>query len=93
MEPNGKVGEERGQLSDAPRTLSPPHLKKRDEKADTIRNACKWKDLDALRTSATSEGGLISDDVRRQACSYYLPTQSCFFWLTFLNRASAVRLR
>jgi len=66
MEPNGKVGEQKGQPGDVPRSL-PPHLKKCNEKADAIRNACKWKDLDALRTLATSEGGLISDEVRRQA--------------------------
>jgi hypothetical protein len=70
MEPNGKLSEETENLAgDASRSSSPaPEQKKRDAKAAEILEACKWKDIELLRTFATSEGGLVSDDVRRQAC-------------------------
>jgi hypothetical protein len=72
MEPNGNWPEENeklaGDVSLSPSSQS-PEQKKRDAKATTILEACKWKDIEGLRTLATSEGGLVSDDVRRQACS------------------------
>jgi hypothetical protein len=36
-------------------------------KATRILDACRWKDTEILRALATSEGGLVSDEVRRQA--------------------------
>ncbi|PQE33246.1 gtpase-activating gyp10 protein [Rutstroemia sp. NJR-2017a WRK4] len=52
------------------RTASPgPTAKQREwaEKTDKILEACKWRDLEAIRNYATSEDGLISDEVRRLA--------------------------
>ena len=37
-------------------------------KATKILEACKWKDMKTLRALAASEGGLLSDELRRQAC-------------------------
>jgi TBC1 domain family member 20 len=37
-------------------------------KQENIRRACTGRDLDALITYATSEGGLLHDDLRRAAC-------------------------
>jgi hypothetical protein len=73
MEPNGILPEETEKLAeDLSRPSSPsPEQRNRDAKAATILEVCKWKDVDALRALAASEGGLISDDVRRQACSYH----------------------
>ena len=70
MEFNGSPVEEREKLKEASRTPSPsPAAKKRNAKAAKILDACKWKDIQNLRVLATSEGGLVSDDVRCQACS------------------------
>ena len=73
MESNGKLPEEDEKLACDTRISRTPSLspeqKNRDAKAATISEACKWKDIDALRTLATSEGGLVSDEVRHQACS------------------------
>ncbi|KAM3065518.1 GTPase-activating protein gyp8 [Clarireedia jacksonii] len=52
------------------RTSSPgptAEQRERTEKIDRILEACKWRDLEAIRNYATSEGGLISDEVRRLA--------------------------
>jgi hypothetical protein len=72
MESNGKVPGENEKFGDDisrfPSAAS-PEQQRRDAKATTILESCKFKDIDALRTLATSEGGLVSDDVRRQACS------------------------
>lgn len=38
------------------------------EKEKAVREACKWKDLDQLRTLAESRGGFLFDEVRQQAC-------------------------
>lgn len=72
MEPNGRVAEENGRSEDYPGALSPsPRSKKHNAKLASILEACKWRDIATLKTLATSEGGLVSDDVRRQACSCY----------------------
>jgi len=69
MESNGRVPEVDEKLRDISRIASPsPHQGKIDAKATKILDACKWKDIEALRILATSEYGLVSDDVRRQAC-------------------------
>lgn len=38
------------------------------EKIDGIRKACDLRDLDALVSYSTSEGGYIRDDMRQLAC-------------------------
>lgn len=38
------------------------------EKIDGIRKACDLRDLDALVSYATSEGGYIQDELRQLAC-------------------------
>jgi hypothetical protein len=69
MEPNGIALEENEKVKAPSRTPSPtPQEKARDAKAATILDACKGGDVNALRILATLEGGLISDEVRRQAC-------------------------
>jgi hypothetical protein len=72
MEPNGSAAEDKDKKPEVPRTPSvSPQRQKHDAKAAKILEACKWKDLEALRVLASSEGGLVSDHVRRQACSCY----------------------
>ena len=44
----------------------------RAEKETAIRQACDLRDIDALVSYATSEGGFLNDDVRRTACERYL---------------------
>ena len=73
MESNGRAVEGDEKSPVVSRTLSPsPHREKYAAKATKILDACKWKDVETLRTLATSEGGLVSDDLRRQACSCHL---------------------
>lgn len=43
---------------------------KENEKIAAILEACKWKDLKSLRKLATSEGGLLTDELRRKACKF-----------------------
>lgn len=38
------------------------------EKVHGIKEACKWKNLDQLRSFAESKGGFLTDDLRQQAC-------------------------
>lgn len=38
------------------------------EKAEAIRQACNSHDLEALASLATSEGGLMEDELRQVAC-------------------------
>jgi TBC1 domain family member 20 len=74
MEPNGSVVEETekpGELPSDPAASSPLLSKESNAKVACILDACKWKDIKILRTLATSEGGLVSDEVRRQACQCY----------------------
>ena len=83
MDPDGTLPKENGKVEgNISRTSSPsPEQKRRDAKATAILEACKWRDIETLRTFATSEGGLVSDDVRRQACSCH-PERSCESTLT-----------
>jgi len=75
MEPNGRLIEEDEKsellLSDPADLLPSPRSNERNAKVADIRKACTWKDITALRALATSEGGLVSDEVRRLACSCY----------------------
>jgi hypothetical protein len=40
------------------------------EKRQRIQEACLWRDAQALRDLACSDGGLLSDELRRMACRY-----------------------
>ena len=42
-----------------------------EAKDSRISQACRDRDLNALRALAAGEGGLISDDHRRIACKYF----------------------
>jgi hypothetical protein len=72
MEPNGRDAEHNEKLKDSSRStsLSSEH-DSRNAKATKILKACEAKDIEALRKLATSERGLVSDELRRQACSYH----------------------
>ncbi|TVY43850.1 TBC1 domain family member, partial [Lachnellula subtilissima] len=65
MESDGKVAEEYEKKPAISRTSS--QQQKHNAKAAKILQACKWKDVHTLKALATSEGGLLSDDLRRQA--------------------------
>lgn len=42
--------------------------KARAEKAEAIRRACDTRDIVALISYATTEGGLLDDELRQRAC-------------------------
>lgn len=42
-------------------------------KRDRIFQACQDRDVDLLRQFASSEGGLVDDEVRRTACMFLSP--------------------
>ena len=70
MEPDGTVREENEKIGETSSVASPsPQEKARNAKAIAILDVCKKKYVKELRIFATSEGGLVSDEVRRQACS------------------------
>ena len=48
----------------------PPKPDPYEEKKGKIREACKWRDVQLLRELATSEGGLVTDNLRCIACTY-----------------------
>lgn len=50
--------------------------KARAEKAQAIRQACDTHDVEALISYATSEGGLIEDELRQKACKQYPFTEA-----------------
>ena len=68
MEPDGFIADETKKRADL--SSSPEGDKYDDAKTSKIRDAIQWRDLETLRALATSEGGFVSDEVRRQACSY-----------------------
>lgn len=43
---------------------------KTSEKANAIRRACDLRDLDTLVSHATSQGGLLEDELRQLACKF-----------------------
>src|SRR6185437_9416214 len=79
MEPDGRDGrdaDKENQNEKLPasssRTTSPSlEHESHNAKATSILEACKENDIETLRKLAVSEGGLVSDEVRRQACPYY----------------------
>jgi hypothetical protein len=69
MELNGKAVEVREQKPElATVSRQPSFTTAQSQKATSILDACRWKDTDTLRALAASEGGLLSDELRRQAC-------------------------
>jgi len=71
MELNERDEENEKSITSSRTSLTSSTIEQRNAKVAEILDACKWKDLDLLRTLAASESGLVSDDVRRQACSCY----------------------
>lgn len=49
-------------------TTQSPSSEQYETKAADILEACKWKDTQRLRELALSEAGLLSDEIRSQAC-------------------------
>ncbi|KAF7872322.1 hypothetical protein EAF04_003246 [Stromatinia cepivora] len=75
MESNGQpIKEEKSSASSSRASSRSPSYSTKlkeprepSEKEVKILEACKWKDLEAIKELATSKDGLVSDDVRRQA--------------------------
>ena len=74
MEQDGRtMDEKKGDVKvklEASETNTAEMPERDSEKAAAILEACKWKDLDSLRKLATSEGGLLTDELRRKACKF-----------------------
>lgn len=58
-------------------TLDSGHVEKKapketlqETKIEDIVEACRWKDVKALRLLAVSAGGLVNDELRREACRF-----------------------
>jgi len=74
MEPNGKIADDmkeeqiKLEVFDVTETISDQLPQQLESKAADILEACKWKDTQRLRDLAVSEAGLLSDEIRRQAC-------------------------
>ncbi|KAH9204450.1 rab-GTPase-TBC domain-containing protein [Leptodontidium sp. 2 PMI_412] len=66
MEPSGHNPLEKRE-SNSPTPPTPPAQQQHSAKSAKILEACRWKDVEALRVLAASEGGLVSDEVRQQA--------------------------
>ncbi|KAG9243176.1 rab-GTPase-TBC domain-containing protein [Calycina marina] len=69
MEPTGSAPDSHAsnREKELKKLLLSPGGKANDVKATSILEACKWKDVEKLRTLATEDGGLVSDQYRRQA--------------------------
>ncbi|TVY48052.1 GTPase-activating protein [Lachnellula occidentalis] len=70
MESDGRATEEDEKKPAISRTSS--QQQQYNAKAAKVLEACKWKDVHTLRALATSEGGLLSDDLRRQTWPFLL---------------------
>ena len=70
----GSVSLDNEKLSDSSSETSEKVLetqlkeKARLEKAEAIRQACRSRDTEAIISHAVSEGGLLEDELRREAC-------------------------
>ncbi len=53
---------------DEKRTREEEELQAARQKTKDILDACKWRDLDRLRTLADAPGGFLTDELRREAC-------------------------
>jgi hypothetical protein len=70
MEPHGLPTEESKRILEPPTNPSLSQAsEEHDPKSVEILDACARLDLEKLRRLATSDGGLVSDNVRRRACS------------------------
>lgn len=58
-------------------------------KSKLIEDACQWNDTQRLRDLAVSEGGLVSDQIRRKACKFSSGPVSRYV-LIILNRANSL---
>jgi len=69
MEPNGRLVEENSErLPSDPADSSPSSRpNQRNAKVAEALKACTWRDITTLRALAISEGGLVSDELRRLA--------------------------
>lgn len=77
MNSNGRPAPVREQSS---RTISPNAVGSKEdddlenssdffrEKTLAIKEACKWRNIEELKSLAESKGGFLSDRLRRQAC-------------------------
>ena len=74
MEQDGRTMDEKKEDVQVKLEASETHTtyipEKDNEKTAAILEACKWKDLESLRKLATSEGGLLTDELRRKACKF-----------------------
>jgi hypothetical protein len=71
METGEKVADESQALLgdfETSRAVKMDHNNHYRAKASHIEEACRWKDTQGLRDLAVSEAGLLSDEIRRQAC-------------------------
>lgn len=53
---------------------SADHFDAGSGKERAILEACRWRNLDALRALAESPGGFLTDKIRQQACKF--PSES-----------------
>lgn len=94
MEPNGRVSREEVKSGDffeaAPLSLQGKTHNAKDTK---ILEACRVRDIELLRELAISTGGLVSDDVRRQACSWHREDREALGIMTDLLRVRAITPR
>lgn len=73
MEQDGRTMDEKKEVQvklEASETHTTYIPEKDSEKTAAILEACKCKDLESLRKLATSEGGLLTDELRRKACKF-----------------------
>lgn len=59
-------------VSEKPVELDPGANPAHDEKAQQIKRACEERDRDRLIELAISEGGLLQDELRKEACMFIL---------------------
>lgn len=80
MEQDGRIMDEKKEDVKVKIESSETNTREIPEEASTktlaILEACKWKDVEELRKLATSEGGLLNDELRRKACKNTIFTLS-----------------
>lgn len=96
MESDEKTANELGALSEElqtsravemDQTKLPRHF---HSKASQIEVACRWRDTQRLRDLAVSEGGLLSDEIRRKACQYLF--NGLLSSADYSRRANSIRI-
>lgn len=72
MEPHGRTTDEKKEdvhlKFEASETYTTDIPTQGSKKTADILEACECKDIESLRQLATSEGGLLTDELRRKAC-------------------------